>query len=288
MQLTPRQKATVKRAAERIEVLGTLHSVRTRWSDARLTGAERDDLTPPRLRSLVGGSPDAESFLAAGRSSAAALRAAALERGFDLENPSIDVLDFGCGCGRTSRHWRRPVHGPDIRPELVAWCQEHLRRLYSQRPGATNALFRQLLRSHVRGVGVHAPHGRSPTAVARRVREDRSARRAGIAHHSRRSCGRREPGSARRRTSGLPQRADRGVLVTAGRVERLRRVPSGGLVGAPHGRLRGRPSRRGARWSRHPRAAETLCPARMPRNERGGPTSLSAELSASLVPVRRR
>jgi SAM-dependent methyltransferase len=131
MHLTPRQKATVKRAAERIGVLGTLHSVRTRWSDGRMTGAERDDLPPPRLRFLVGGSSDAESFLAAGRSSAAALRAAALERGFDPENPSIDVLDFGCGCGRTSRHWKRPVHGTDIRPELVAWCQEHLPGVYT-------------------------------------------------------------------------------------------------------------------------------------------------------------
>jgi 2-polyprenyl-3-methyl-5-hydroxy-6-metoxy-1,4-benzoquinol methylase len=116
----------VKRAAERIGVLGTLHSVRMRWSDMRAAGAESDDLPPPRLRSLVGGSPNGAWFVAAGRASAAALRAAAIERGFDFDDPSISILDFGCGCGRTSRHWQRPIHGTDIRNELVVWCQEHL------------------------------------------------------------------------------------------------------------------------------------------------------------------
>lgn len=97
-----------------------------RWWDARASRAEGDDLPPPRLRSLVGGSPDGASFIAVGSSSAAALQAAAIEKGFDLDDPSIAVLDFGCGCGRTSRHWRTPIHGTDIHPELVAWCQEHL------------------------------------------------------------------------------------------------------------------------------------------------------------------
>jgi len=121
----------VKRAAERIGVLGTLHSVRMRWSDARAADAESDDLPPQRLRSLVGGSPDGAWFVEVGRASAAALRAAAIERGFDLDDPSFAILDFGCGCGRTSRHWQRPVHGTDIRLELVAWCQEHLPGSYT-------------------------------------------------------------------------------------------------------------------------------------------------------------
>lgn len=124
--LSPKHRAAVKRAAERVGMLGTLHTVRMRWRDARAVGAETDDLPPPKLRSLVGGSPDSGWFLTAGRRSAAALRAAAIERGFDLDDPATDILDFGCGCGRISRHWQRPIHGTDIQPELVAWCQEHL------------------------------------------------------------------------------------------------------------------------------------------------------------------
>lgn len=125
--LSPRQRAAVKRAAARIGVLDTLYSVR-RWREVRTAGAdpESHDLPPPDLRLLVGGTPDGAQFVAAGRSSAAALRAAAADRGFDLDDPSIDVLDFGCGCGRTSRHWPRPIHGTDISRELVTWCQQHL------------------------------------------------------------------------------------------------------------------------------------------------------------------
>jgi SAM-dependent methyltransferase len=39
------------------------------------------------------------------------------------------VLDFGCGCGRTARHWRSlglDLHGCDYNSELVAWCRENL------------------------------------------------------------------------------------------------------------------------------------------------------------------
>lgn len=126
MVLSPRQRAAVKRAAERVGMLGMLHAVRRNWSDRRAADVDDEGLPPARLRSLVGGSADAAWFVAAGEASAAALREAARERGFDLDDPEVAVLDFGCGCGRTSRHWRRPIHGTDIRAELVAWCREHL------------------------------------------------------------------------------------------------------------------------------------------------------------------
>jgi SAM-dependent methyltransferase len=36
------------------------------------------------------------------------------------------LLDFGCGCGRILRHWHElestRVHGSDVNPELVWWC----------------------------------------------------------------------------------------------------------------------------------------------------------------------
>lgn len=126
VRLSASQRAAVKRAAERVGVLDTLYDVRGRWRDVRDGGAEEQGLPPARLRSLVGGSPNGGWFLAAGSSAATTLHEAALEKGFDLDDPRVEVLDFGCGCGRTSRHWQRPISGTDIRPELVAWCQEHL------------------------------------------------------------------------------------------------------------------------------------------------------------------
>ncbi len=39
------------------------------------------------------------------------------------------LLDFGCGCGRVTRHWRDlpgEVHGSDYNPLLVRWCAQHL------------------------------------------------------------------------------------------------------------------------------------------------------------------
>ena len=39
------------------------------------------------------------------------------------------MLDFGCGCGRVTRHWQDlpgTVHGSDYNPLLVDWCARHL------------------------------------------------------------------------------------------------------------------------------------------------------------------
>jgi SAM-dependent methyltransferase len=131
VQLSARKRAALKRLADRAGVLNTLYSARQQWRVHRAAETdEGNDLPPPRLRSLVGGTPDRSWFVAAGRESAAALRAAASEAGVDLDDPGVVMLDFGCGCGRTSRHWGRPIHGTDIRPELVEWCQEHLPGAY--------------------------------------------------------------------------------------------------------------------------------------------------------------
>jgi ubiquinone/menaquinone biosynthesis C-methylase UbiE len=40
------------------------------------------------------------------------------------------VLDFGCGCGRSMRHWDKVdgqrLHGTDNNPVLVNWCRKNL------------------------------------------------------------------------------------------------------------------------------------------------------------------
>jgi SAM-dependent methyltransferase len=40
------------------------------------------------------------------------------------------ILDFGCGCGRVIRHWRRAtrarLHGTDYNPHMINWCRANL------------------------------------------------------------------------------------------------------------------------------------------------------------------
>jgi trans-aconitate methyltransferase len=48
-----------------------------------------------------------------------------------VEIDSFDaILDFGCGCGRTIRHFRTlkkaKLYGTDINPKLVDWCSRNL------------------------------------------------------------------------------------------------------------------------------------------------------------------
>lgn len=83
-------------------------------------------LPPMRLRARVG-NRSAGAFLQAGASSAAALRKAAREHlGLDFAG-DLRVLDFGCGCGRTLRHFHPlPVEGCDVDANAIAWMQRHI------------------------------------------------------------------------------------------------------------------------------------------------------------------
>jgi SAM-dependent methyltransferase len=80
------------------------------------------------LRFRVGGDLDLGRFLETGRRTAAAIRESVVLRG--------DVLDFGCGCGRTLR-WLIPdcpdvrFAGTDVDAEAVAWCRAHLRAQFA-------------------------------------------------------------------------------------------------------------------------------------------------------------
>jgi SAM-dependent methyltransferase len=77
---------------------------------------------PAKLRVLVSG-PSRELFLDETNAGVAAIREVLGDR---LRGT---VLDFGCGCGRTARHWQNlglDLHGCDYNPELVRWCQDNL------------------------------------------------------------------------------------------------------------------------------------------------------------------
>jgi SAM-dependent methyltransferase len=128
------QKAAIRRAADRVGALEILLGARDFASETRVRMSERGNggnLPPPRLRTLVAGRPESDWFLTAGKACAETIREAAAAGGVDIADPSMAVLDFGCGCGRTSRHWDRPINGTDLNPKLTAWCSENLPGDYS-------------------------------------------------------------------------------------------------------------------------------------------------------------
>jgi SAM-dependent methyltransferase len=87
------------------------------------------EVPPHALRSIVA-APSESVFLWSGLKDAQML-ATYLDRHVpDRRGRTVEVLDFGCGCGRTTRFLQdlplTRVHGTDINQALVGWCQFHL------------------------------------------------------------------------------------------------------------------------------------------------------------------
>jgi 2-polyprenyl-3-methyl-5-hydroxy-6-metoxy-1,4-benzoquinol methylase len=83
---------------------------------------------PARLRVLVSDGSDAEWFFRRGADAATAI-VDILDRAGVATSDVHDVLDFGCGCGRVTRHltdepWS--LSGCDYNVSAVEWCQRHL------------------------------------------------------------------------------------------------------------------------------------------------------------------
>jgi SAM-dependent methyltransferase len=102
----------------------------------RRTGADGLPLPPVDLVRITSGlyrratDPDAiaRRYEATGAQGAAWIRSMLARNGIDIDALG-DLLDFGCGCGRVTRHWKDlpgHVHGTDYNPHLVGWCAEHL------------------------------------------------------------------------------------------------------------------------------------------------------------------
>jgi SAM-dependent methyltransferase len=93
------------------------------------TGPDGLPLPPPRLMTLVAGTPDVSWFLQSGKASADSCRSILARNGLDI-NEFESILDFGCGCGRIVRHWKDlenvDIHGTDYNPDLIEWCRESL------------------------------------------------------------------------------------------------------------------------------------------------------------------
>jgi SAM-dependent methyltransferase len=85
-------------------------------------------IPPDELRFRVSNSYDPNEFLSVGERTANDLFAAMKSIGRNLAE-CREVLDFGCGSGRTLRWFmgaRPNFYGSDIDMEAIAWCEKHL------------------------------------------------------------------------------------------------------------------------------------------------------------------
>jgi SAM-dependent methyltransferase len=84
---------------------------------------------PSRLRVVVAGTADVDSFLDSGQAQSRYLRKVLADVGRPVEDMD-EILDFGSGCGRITRWFadlaRPQINGCDYNPDMVAWCDENL------------------------------------------------------------------------------------------------------------------------------------------------------------------
>jgi SAM-dependent methyltransferase len=129
----------VRRGLELTGLIGPYY----RWLERRLArGAAQavDDgrpMPPAELLVAVAGGAGQAWFSAQGRADAAKFMRLAADAGLDPGGP-LDVLDWGCGCGRIAR-WLAPdvaanggtFTGSDLNPRLTAWCAANLPGRYA-------------------------------------------------------------------------------------------------------------------------------------------------------------
>jgi SAM-dependent methyltransferase len=121
-----------RRALELTGLIGPYY----RWVERRLArapGGSVDDgrpMPPPDLLVAVAGGAGQAWFSERGQADAAKFMRLAAEAGL---KGKLDVLDWGCGCGRIARWVAADVVGRggaftgcDLNPKLVAWCQANL------------------------------------------------------------------------------------------------------------------------------------------------------------------
>lgn len=104
-------------------------ALRTRGARPEPAAVEGLAVPPPKLRTLVFGSADLDSFMEGGRAQADFLRDLLARNGAEIAELG-SILDLGCGSGRILRWWRAldgpAIYGCDYNPRLAEWCQRNL------------------------------------------------------------------------------------------------------------------------------------------------------------------
>lgn len=131
-------RSTVKGAFRRLGLLDAARQTRDRaaalgWvrHNRRFLRRDRGDglpVPPTRLRILTTASPSVEWFIQSGRAGADSIGEMLARNAISLAEIGR-MLDFGCGCGRVTRHWAHSgiqVCGCDYNVDLVAWCRRSL------------------------------------------------------------------------------------------------------------------------------------------------------------------
>ena len=86
-------------------------------------------IPPARLRYFAVGSTDVAGFLDGGRRVAQMIEETLGRNEIDMNGLGA-MLDFGVGCGRVARYWKKlegvGVFGTDYNGDAVAWCSRNL------------------------------------------------------------------------------------------------------------------------------------------------------------------
>jgi ubiquinone/menaquinone biosynthesis C-methylase UbiE len=109
------------------------------WRDGRRIASTEFahlPLPPASLRFRVHGDLDLYSFMQTGRQCSEDIRSALSKVGRDIGSFE-NILDFGCGCGRTLIWLDRTstssqFYGTDIDTEAINWCRHHVSSVHFQ------------------------------------------------------------------------------------------------------------------------------------------------------------
>ena len=87
-------------------------------------------IPPPEFQTHVSGNPNANisEYFITGRHCASAIRDVLTTNGIEIDSFQ-NILDFGCGCARTVRHFksfRGKLYGTDISADLINWCKSNI------------------------------------------------------------------------------------------------------------------------------------------------------------------
>jgi len=132
----------LRRGLDEIELAAFVYDARARLAYARDSSLRRANerlrtagtpdglpLPPPHLVYLVAGHFNLAWYYESGATHAELLRERLRANGYEV-GAFRALLDFGCGCGRVTRHWHGlsgvEVHGSDANTKLVSWCSAAL------------------------------------------------------------------------------------------------------------------------------------------------------------------